>query len=100
MANIFRRFETSSRAEREQMQLDLMRHYNGLIEQERESFAAVRDYRGHGGKVSRSYHEYIRRNMIHAEALTALGHVQAVFDILGIEYEPDQPFDIGLSREV
>lgn len=95
MANIFHRFETSSRAEREQMQLDLMRHYNGLIEQERESFAAVRDYLGHGGKVSRSDHEYIRRLKIHAEIMAALGHVQAVFDILGIEYEPDQPFGLN-----
>lgn len=96
MFNIFHRFETSSRAEREQMQLDIMRHYNGLIEQEREAFAAVWDYINCGAKVSRSDHEYIRLNMLHAGVMTALGHVQAVFDILGIEYEPGQPFNRGL----
>ena len=99
MRSIFHRFETSSRAEREQMQLDLMRHYNGLIKQVREDFAALRDYRGPGGRVFPTSPSYIQLRICHAESIAALGHVQAAFDILGIDYDPDQPFEIELSKE-
>lgn len=96
MNSIFHRFETSSRAEREEMADNLKRHYNHMIQLERDAFAALRDYRGHAGKVSRSGLGYTRCQISHAETIAALGHVQTVFDILGIDHEPGQPFDLGL----
>lgn len=89
MGNIFRRFETSSRAEREEMADNLKAHYNHMIQLEREAFAAL-PRKGHNPGL-------IFRNSGHSEIMAALGHVQAVFDILGIDYEPGQPFDLDFE---
>lgn len=86
MLTLFRHFETSSRAEREEMADNLKAHYNHMIQLEREAFAAI----------PRQGHKPGIHNTGHSEIMTALGHVQAVFDILGIDYEPGQPFDLGL----
>lgn len=86
--NIFHRFETSSKSERAEMAHELKLHYNSLIQEERNAFAAIREAKTTtASRLAR---------IPHVEAMAALGHVQAVFDILGIEYDPGEPFHLGL----
>lgn len=84
MANIFRRFETSSRAEREFVARNLAKHYNCMLEQQLDFYE---QYREEGSIAAR---------IDFLNIACAIGHIQTVFDILGIEYEPGQPFDLGL----
>lgn len=88
MDNIFHRFETSSKAERADMAHELKLHYNALIQDERNAFAAIREAKTNTAAQ--------RARISHVEAMAALEHVQAVFDILGIEYDPGEPFYLGL----
>lgn len=82
--SFFHRFETSSRAERDEIADNLKAHYNHLVYNERDAFDRTFTERSKNARLA------------HIAAVDALGHVQAVFDILGVEYEPGQPFDLGL----
>lgn len=82
--SFFHYLETSSRAERDEIADNLKAHYNHLVYIERDAFERTFTERSAEARTA------------HIAAVDALGHVQAVFDILGIEYELGQPFDLGL----
>lgn len=82
MANIFHRFETSSREERELIARNLAEHYNRMLEQQLDFYEHFREC----GSIA------ARIDFLNIDA--AIGHVQSVFNILGIEYEPGQAIEL------
>ena len=88
MFNIFHRFETSSRDEREFIARNLARHYNCMLAQQLDFYEMYREC----GNIA------ARLDFLNIDC--AIGHVHAIFDILGIEYEPLQPFDFEPGEAV
>lgn len=79
-STFFHRFETSCQAERADMARQLMALYNLVVSAEYESFMAMRNAKHPG--------IYGDAAAAHRKASDQLGTIQAVFDVLGIEYEP------------
>lgn len=82
---MFAHFETTSRQEREEIAAQLRTMYNAILTGENETFAALR------GATPGTYPT---AQIAHAENIGKLAAVQGVFEILGIEYEPGQPFPV------
>ena len=70
---MFAHFETTSRQEREEIAAQLRTMYNAILTGENETFSTLREAT--------------------PEAYPA-AQIQGVFEILGIEYEPGQPFPV------
>lgn len=88
MFNIFHRFETSSRSEREFIARNLAKHYNCMLAQQLDFYEQYREC----GSIA------ARIDFLNIDC--AIGHVQAVFDILGIDYEPGEPLEIESAEAV
>ena len=80
-STFFHRFETSSQTERADMARQLMAFYNTTLAAEHESFLSMRSA-NHPGI-------YGDAASTHRKAVAQLGAIQTVFDILGIDFEPD-----------
>lgn len=81
--DFFHCLRTSSRTEREIMALEVKRAYNNAVYAENEAYDLVRRDSSPGARSA------------HNAAMAALGHMQNLFDILGIEYQPGRPFDLS-----
>lgn len=90
MATFFDRFETSSQAERAEMARNLQALYNQFCTAENESYLAMRSAKHPG--------PYGDAAAAHRKAMTQLGTIQAVFEELGIEYEPGHPFTLEVDQ--
>ena len=78
MKSFFHHLETCSRAEREAIAAELRSHYNASLYAENEFYAAL--------LTDKSELAQLR----YTTARTALGCIQSIFSVLGIDYEPGQ----------
>lgn len=85
---MFKYFEESTRQEREQIAQELKALYNGILEDERETFATLYNSKRRTPTQKQAYFEAVQR----------VGTIQAVFEILHIDYECGQPFAEVLSE--
>lgn len=74
---MFEKFETMSRAEREQIAENLTAYYAQIRDEENTAFLALR--------YARTEQEYTRAQNRYAAASASLGTIQRVFDELGID---------------
>lgn len=79
MANFFDRFETSSQAEREEMEYNLKNLFNQFWLAEGEAYSALR--------LARGTDEYHTAQQNYCYAIGKLGAIQSVFHELGIEFD-------------
>lgn len=79
---MFKYFEESTRQEREAIADELKALYNGILEDERETFATLYNSKRKTPAQKQAYFEAVQR----------VGTIQTVFEILHIEYEAGQPF--------
>lgn len=82
---MFAHFETTFRQEREEIAAQLRTMYNAILTGENETFSTLREA---------TPEAYPAAQIAHAESIGKLGAIQGVFEILGIEYEPGQPFPV------
>lgn len=88
-SDLFHRFETSSRAERADMARALMELYNQVVASENSAYSSMRNAKHPG--------IYGDAAAAHRKAIAQLGTIQAVFDVLGIDFEPLGFFDLGVA---
>lgn len=85
MKNLFEHFETLSRQERESIATELVYMYNAAIDNENETYAALR---------CATKPEYHLAHTNYCEAVGKLSMLQDVFDLLGIPFECGQMIEI------
>jgi hypothetical protein len=79
---MFKYYDESTRKERKAIANELKALYNGILEDERETFATLYHSKRKTPTQKQAYFEAVQR----------VGTIQAVFEILHIDYECGQPF--------
>ena len=80
--SFFKYLEESTRQEREAIAAELKAEYNGILRDEQETFAELRRNEN-SAEIVQAYFEAVQR----------LGTIQAIFEILHIDYEPGKFYE-------
>jgi hypothetical protein len=83
-SSFFKYLEESTWQERESIANELKTMYNRILDDEQEYFALVREEK----KGSKNSHKYL-------EVVARLGTIQGIFEILHIDYEYGERFDLA-----
>lgn len=80
--SFFKYLEESTRQEREAIAAELKAEYNGILRDEQETFTELRRNEN-SAEIVQAYFEAVQR----------LGTIQAIFEILHIDYEPGKFYE-------